>query len=251
MIEKLKVKWWSQLPYLEKVIPPQPGRVFFDWWYKNIKNTRIAEGGSNIKACPSFPLWFQQGYVIPLWTDVILRYNESTEEFNWETPHEAYIFTYHPKEQLVPFLPEHIKKDVAFILKTECPWRTLTPKGYSSMQLPMFYEYNSLFETLPGIIPTDIWHQTNQQLIIKKSTFKKLGKDCLNKRFLGWRYITLTKGTPLAVYVPFKRENYDYEVVPYPENKELAKLDEIALLKLKGKFHNRMHQLKDSKPEHS
>lgn len=247
MTKKLKVKWWSQLPYMEKVMPPQPAKQFFPRWYKDINTTRVTETVSNIKACPSFPLWFQQGYVVPTWTDIMLRYNETTGAHYWETPHEGYKMSFHPNEQLVPYLPDHIKNDIAFILKTECPWRIKTPEGYSTMQLNMYYEYSPLFETLPGIIPTDIWHQINQQLIIKKSTFKKLGKDCLEKPFLGWRYITITRGSPLAVYVPFKRESYDYEIVPYPQDKELFELDETNMLKIKGKFAKRIHVMKDYK----
>ena len=65
---------------------------------------------------------------------------------------------------------------------------------------------------------------------------------------MGWRYITITRGSPLAVYVPFKRESYDYEIVPYPQDKELFELDETNMLKLKGKFFKRVPELKDYRP---
>tara|TARA_Y100001951_G_C11282237_1_gene266200 strand:- start:916 stop:1665 length:750 start_codon:yes stop_codon:yes gene_type:complete len=249
MTKKIKVKWWSQIPHMEQVMAPQPARKFFPQWYKDIKNPQVTETVYNIKVCPSFPLWFQQGYVVPVWTDIILRYKESTGKCYWETPYSRYKMEFHLNEQLVPYLPDHIKNDIACIFKTDCPWRIMTPEGYSMMQLNMYYEYSPLFETLPGIIPTDIWHQINQQLIIKKSTFRNLGKDCLEKRFLGWRYITITKGSPLAVYVPFKRENYDYEIVPYPKDKELFELDETNMLKIRGKFFKQLPELKDYKPD--
>ena len=245
MTEKIKIKWWSQIPHMEKVMPPQPAREFIPRWYKDIKTTRVSETIPNIKACPSFPLWFQNGYVVPTWTDIVLRYNETTGAHYWATPHEGYRMSFHPNAQLVPYLPDHIKNDIAFILKTECPWRIMTPEGYSIMQLNMYYEYSPLFEALPGIIPSDIWHQINQQLIIKKSTFRELGKECLEKPFLGWKYITIPKKSPLAVYVPFKREDYDYEIVPYPKDKELFELDETNMLKIKGKFFKQLPQLKD------
>ena len=245
MTEKIKIKWWSQIPHMEKVMPPQPAREYIPRWYKDIKTTRVSETIPNIKACPSFPLWFQNGYVVPTWTDIVLRYNETTGAHHWATPHEGYKMSFHPNSQLVPYLPDHIKNDIAFILKTECPWRIMTPEGYSIMQLNMYYEYSPLFEALPGIIPSDIWHQINQQLIIKKSTFRELGKECLEKPFLGWKYITIPKKSPLAVYVPFKREDYDYEIVPYTKDKELFELDETNMLKIKGKFFKQLPQLKD------
>jgi len=243
MTTKPKVKWWSQIPHMEKVMPPQPAKEFFPKWYKDIKTPRITETVPNIKACPSFPLWFHQGYVVPAWCDIVLIYNKETGGHGWKTPNEAYQMMFHPNKQLVPYLPEHIKNDVAFILKTECPWRMVTPEGYSTMQLNMYYEYNPLFEVLSGIIPTDTWHQINQQLIIKKSTFEKLGKDSLDSP--NHKYIKIVKGTPLAVYVPFKREDYEHEIVPYPKDKELFELDETNMLKIKGKFFKRLPQLKD------
>jgi hypothetical protein len=238
-----KIKWWSQIPHMEKVMPPQPARKFFPQWYKNIKSPQVTEPLYNIKACPSFPLWLQQGYVVPAWCDILLMYDKETTKFRWLTPNPGYQMRAHPNEQFVPYVPDHIKNDIAFILKTECPWRMMTPEGYSTMQLNMYYEYSRLFEVLPGIIPTDIWHQLNQQLIIKKSTFEKLGED--SRTYPGHKYIKIVKGTPLAVYVPFKREDYEHEIVPYPKDKELFELDETSMLKVKGKFFKHLPELKD------
>ena len=238
-----KIKWWSQIPHMEKVMPPQPARKFFPQWYKNIKSPQVTETLYNIKACPSFPLWLQQGYVVPAWCDILLMYDKETTNFRWLTPNPGYQMRAHPNEQFVPYVPDHIKNDIAFILKTECPWRMMTPEGYSTMQLNMYYEYSRLFEVLPGIIPTDIWHQLNQQLIIKKSTFEKLGED--SRTYPGHKYIKIVKGTPLAVYVPFKREDYEHEIVPYPKDKELFELDETNMLKIRGKFFKHLPELKD------
>ena len=249
IINKPKVKWWSPIKNMEQVMPPQPAKEFYPKWFKDIKTTQVTETIYNIKACPSFPSWFQQGYVIAAWCDIVLHYNKITERFGWKTPNEKYQMTFHPNEQLVPFLPDHIKNDIAFILKTVCPFRIKTPKGYSTMQLNMYYEYSTLFEVLPGIIPTDIWHQMNQQVIIKKSSFERYGKESLNER--GSKYITITKGTPLAAYVPFKREDYKHEIISYSDNKKLNELDDTNMLKIKGKFSKHLPELKESKCPYS
>ena len=69
----------------------------------------------------------------------------------------------------------------------------------------LFYYFNPIFETLSGILPTDKWHQTNQQMLIKKSAFEKSSE------------IIIPKGTPLATYIPFKREEYKYVISPQTE----------------------------------
>lgn len=232
--KKLKITWWSTVKLLEEVMPPTPARVFFPQWWKDIKSLDstdpIVEGpAGNIKACPSFPLWFQQGYVVPLWTDIELHYQEDSGSLNWRTPNEQWQIGIHANTQVLPHLPEHIRENIIAILKPKSPWRVVTPKGYSTMQLPMTYQYNKIFETLPGIIPTDVWHQTNPQMVITKNTFKDSNM------------VMLTKGTPLAQYVPFKREDYVYQV--RASTKKLQKQEYLNNLKLSGKFRRRLQEL--------
>ena len=40
--------------------------------------------------------------------------------------------------------------------------------GWSVWQLPMYYDFNPLFEVLPGIIWSDRHHEINQQMLMKR-----------------------------------------------------------------------------------
>jgi len=229
MIKTPKIIWWSNIKYLEEICPPLPAIKFIPEWYKNIHSAKIDEASSNVKGCPSFPMWFQQGYVIPLWTDIILEWDKAKNRFKWSTPHKDYQMDVHTNVQMMDHLPEVAKKDIAFILKPHSPWRLITPPDYSTMQLPMTYHFNPIFETLPGILPTEKWHQTNQQMLIKKSAFEKSSE------------IIIEKGTPLATYVPFKREKYNHTISPQTE--KLLKDDKVNMLKLFSKFRRRLKEL--------
>ena len=229
MTKTLKIIWWSSIKHLEEVCPPLPANKFIPSWYKNIHSSKIDATASNVKGCPSFPMLFSQGYVIPLWTDVVLRFHKKTNHYQWLTPDAQYQMESHSAAQLMDHLPENIKKDIAFILKPTCPWKLITPTGYSTLQLPMTYYFNPIFETLSGILPTDKWHQTNQQMLIKKSAFEKSSE------------ITIPKGTPLATYIPFKREEYKYVISPQTE--KLLKDEKIRELKLFSKFRRRLQEL--------
>ena len=59
----------------------------------------------------------------------------------------------------------------------------------------MFYHFNPDFTVLPGTIWTDIHHEINQQMVIHNygETF-------------------IARGTPLAMYIPIRRETFDYTV---------------------------------------
>ena len=85
------------------------------------------------------------------------------------------------------------------------------------MQLPMMFEFNDTFETMPGTIWSDKFHEMNQQMIIKK-----------------YGQVTLTRGTPIAMYVPFKREEFDFKCSE--RTPELEKLEETSRLTILSKF---------------
>ena len=70
----------------------------------------------------------------------------------------------------------------------------------------MYYDFNSLFEVLPGIIWSDRHHEINQQMLMKR-----------------YGEFTIKRGTPLAMYVPYERNKYSYDISgPNQKNSEWA-----------------------------
>ena len=98
-----------------------------------------------------------------------------------------YEMSIHPPEQLTDHLPPDMKDDYIWIAKTLTPWRARTSPGWGMLQLPMQYEYNPDFFAAMGIVHTDHFHELNIQLYIKHD-----------------REFIITKGTPIAMYVPIK-----------------------------------------------
>jgi len=120
-------------------------------------------------------------------------------------------------------LPNHAKPTI--IMKPDCPWRVRTPKGISMLQLPMFWHFNPIFTVAPGIIWTDIHHEINQQML-----FHRYGE------------FIIKRGTPLAMYVPYERKKYDYEISgPNAENSRWANISYTHIrTKFKGGY--KLHQ---------
>ena len=195
---------------------PKPAKNFIPKWFKDIPSTVPA----SVKACPSFPDYFSQGYIIPMWCDIRLVYkkeidtwqvNPSSVLFNWES-HSLKQFMDHTT-------PNFNGVDGQFVFKAICPWRIVTPPGWSVLQLPLFYHFNKEWSVLPGIIDTDIYSEVNQQVLYH-------GNE---------KEIEIKQGEPFVLYIPFKRSNKLNHEVRY-KNSDDEKSFYKQFLGITGKF---------------
>lgn len=190
-----KVSWWTDAEHggLIYSTPPVPAIKYFPKIFKNMPKGNPNINFPTARKCPSFIDLYKHAYILPMWCDVILTCSE--KEYRWETSRDIFRIDSHGNNQFVDFLPAS-KKDWHFVWKFVSPWYLKTPRGYSVLQLPLTYEFNPDFEVLSGIIDTDIHHETNQQVVQKR-----LGT------------IEIDRGTPLCMYIPFKREKFNSEAV--------------------------------------
>lgn len=221
-----KVTFFTEVEGLIESSPIVPLMNHIPHWFKSIKPD-IDKTSSTIKRCPSFIDFFKKGYVINMWCDLYLNVKNTKDgmRFEWKTPDEQFSFDTHAHEQFLEHTPYHIQEKTKFILKPVCPWNVKTEKGYSLYQFPMYYSYNPIFEVLPGIIHSDIYYTINQQMCIMKE---------------GEYFIE--KGTPLAAYIPFKREDYNFEMKF--KDKELTHDLKVEKRFIKSKFKNRFTNYK-------
>lgn len=228
--EKPKVYWWSTIKGIENTTPILPAKEFIPDWWKNVErliDKRYDQKGT-VRNCPSFPEYLMQGFVVPLWCDLYLKIEE--DKWEWRSSNQIFNFSSHSNEQFKDFLPNHIKNKTSIVLKPDCPWYVKTPPGWSVWQLPMTYHYNPIFETLPGIIWSDIHHEINQQILIQE-----------------YGEFMIPRGTPLAMYVPYERNKYTYEVSgPNKQNKNWTNISNAHIYtKFKGGY--KLHQKKVKK----
>jgi len=226
--EKPKITWWSVIEGIETTVPVLPAKEFIPDWWKRVE--RMIDGvmdgvesKGTVRNCPSFPEFITQGFVVPLWCDVHVQIE--ADKFHWQTPDKMFSFSSHADAQFRDWIPQHVKDNSSMILKPNCPWRVKTPPGWSVWQLPMYYHYNPVFETLPGIIWSDIHHEVNQQMLMKR-----------------YGEFTIKRGTPLAMYVPYERKKYDFDIQgPTHENSKWANSGYLHVRsKFKGGY--KLHQ---------
>lgn len=217
------------LELIEDVRPKPMGKFIPEWW-KQVPTMPRFNDYQTVKSCPSFTDWFSQGYVIPMWADTLLKYNKESNSWLAETS-SKFVWEIHGDHQFVDFQkPSMYGVNGDFIFKAICPWKIITPKGYSVMQLPLLFHFNKEYSIIPGIIDTDIYHQANQQVVCHTD-----GKE-----------IFIPKGEPFVHYVPFKRQKYSFDVRSKNDNdrKIFAKNDAFMATKFIGEGAYRKQRLK-------
>lgn len=177
-------------------IKPKQSKYFMPNWWSSVPNKY--NNSQTVKQCPSFTDFFSQGYIIPAWQDIELKYDKNKKYYEYKTA--SIIFPNvekHDNDQFLNHVDAQVNgTSIDFIFKLDSPWKVITPKGYSILQIPLFYHFDNKFSALPGIIDSDILHDINIQITYPAETPE----------------LFIKRGTPLAMLIPFKREKYKFEV---------------------------------------
>jgi hypothetical protein len=215
-----KITFISTVPGLESIEEclPKPAKHFIPKWFKDMPATGL--NLSTVKVCPSFPDYFSLGYIVPMWTDTKLSHKPGTTDWFWETAAPDFSWNMHGRGQLIDHTQVRFNgSESEFVFKAECPWRMITPKGWSVLQLPLFYHFNKEYSVLPGVIDTDIHHEINQQVLYHGN-----GEP-----------VQINRGDPFVLYVPFKRDNKLNLNIRYQTEKDI-KLFRNKNLDIMSKF---------------
>jgi hypothetical protein len=186
---------------------PQPTKNFIPSWWKNVPVVDPNTEAATIRSCPSFPDYFSQGYIVPMWADTVIKYDKSTNMWNVSMGPigEDFIWDVHSLDQALDHTQMNFFGNVAtFIFKAISPWTIFTPKGWSVYQQPLFYHFDNDFLVMPGVIDTDIHHYINQQVVY----------------FGDGEEIFIKRGQPFAQYIPFKRTKTSFEARYRTEQEE-------------------------------
>lgn len=166
-------------------MPTDKSKQFLDPNYKG-----------SAKGCPSFSDYFSSGFVIPMWCDTVLKYDKNFNIYTWNTPDESFSWDIHTNDQFLNHTDfKYLNDSVNAIFKATCPWKIITPPGYSVYQMPLYYHSENNFSVMPGVIDTDFHHIINQQVML-------LSEDI----------VFIPRGTPFVQYIPFKRNKYEIDV---------------------------------------
>ena len=206
------IEFATDVAGLEDIARVKPSKFFIPQWFKDMKetiNTPASPDGSSpgryersgdtakkwtngtVKRCPAIIDLISEGFIIPMWCDVLLQNDGNILEY--DNKNFPYGIEFHQNLQIYnwPLKKNDFKEGVKFVN----PWRIYTPPGYSVMFTQPTYQFENRFTVLPGIVETDKYHHINFPSIIHTK------KD-----------IIIERGTPFIQVIPFKRDDWDFKV---------------------------------------
>ena len=180
-------------------------------WYKKASVNIGTEGpwATTFKACMPFFDAMTQGYVIPLWADLYVELKPNTTNgkpepvFTWGENMPRPLIEVHSPQQVagIPDV-EKSKADTAF--KFVNPLVIQTPPGYSSLLVAPLNNAHPYFQMFSAIVATDQYFNSIG------FPFTYTGPD-------DWEG-TIPMGTPLMQIIPFKRDDFEHQVIPLNES---------------------------------
>jgi hypothetical protein len=185
---KNKIEFISLIEGFPEELYPQPAKSEIPKWFKDMpmltEGMKKYDRGGTVRRCPSFIEWLGQGYIVKMWSDVVLKNSEDFWE--WRTPDNQFRWDKHPAEQYQQWLP-HDRVNVVY--KCASPFKVVTPKGWSCYEFPLLFDHNPDWQVMAGINNSDTFHEWNSTIML----------------FGDKEEIFIPRGTPISQIVPFKR----------------------------------------------
>jgi hypothetical protein len=192
---------------------PQPASKSIPDWYKNmplhmdnekitgLNKESVAVSNLTLKGCSPFLDALTSGYMFTLASDLEFR-NHRGKGVNVRWATNVNLLSSHGPDQ-APNIPEPFggNKD---LLKWKPGWRVITPKGYSCIFTHPFNRHDLPFRTFTGIVDTDSYP------LGVEFPFQLL--NVINDDIF-----ILEKGTPICQVIPFKRDAWTSEQIPFDE----------------------------------
>lgn len=176
-------------------VPIKPAIKFLPKWWKQIPNTvslndsqlNINYPASTLKNCIGFNNLFNAGFILPMWSDCILRIGSNkTLDFSYRFADGRSSIGYHPAfmfgESPIIQNSQHLK----FI----SPWYIVCDEEikFVYVEPTWAYETQKMFQVLPAILDYKYQHSSNVNVVIERAV-----EDY---------QITINAGTPLVHIIP-------------------------------------------------
>ena len=171
--------WFTNMePYEALPGYPQDGKLHY----------RNRAANASFKKCTPLLDGMSAGYIIPLWTDVMIEQENGESLIFWKTKTDVFEIHGIGSRKIVSPLGYEQK-----VYKYKNCWIPQTPKGYSSLIISPLGHNDLPFKAVPAIVDTD------------SSTLELIFPMWVKTDFEG----IVEKGTPMVQIIPFKRDGWD------------------------------------------
>jgi len=222
---------------------PTPASKNIPTWYKKQpaygddeeKIMRLGGSASTVKRCiPVFDI-INSGYIIYMPCDVFIDAT-NPDKLQWSVPMAASqmkkdLVSSHSPEQVshYPLNTKQYHKDIFRIMPF---WAVGTEKGYSCLFTQPFHGDPVPFRTFGGVVDTDNFIADGHYSLQIEKDFKGV----------------IERGTPIVQVIPFKRDNYQMEIITPEESNKILSLQRMKIRsKFKNFYRNYMREIKEYK----
>lgn len=182
---------------------PVPASALLPDWWKNLPNFSSASNTLElnpgptvtVKRCLSALDGLTSGYIVTLWTDVLVSYDSiNGTTITWGNKEEPFS-VWAPQQVSTYELPKGYGPTV---FKYHHGWDIKTPSGWSSLIIHPTAYPNLPFKVIPGVVDTDALKTGIQTPLVFQEGFSGI----------------LEKGTPIFQILPIHRSNWvsEFEV---------------------------------------
>lgn len=189
--------------------PPTPMKKTVPVWYKSAPmemgpktalwfNRENSVTNGTIRKCAPVLDYLTSGYVLRTQTEILISSHinkDTSQEIFWRhASNEKDTVSHHPHEQC----PVKIQEENKTYIKFRCGYIVRTPPGYSCLFYQSPYFLNEGIELFPAVVDTDVY---DAEVFFPGFVTK------------GFAHINILPGTPLVTVFPFKRDQWEAELV--------------------------------------
>ena len=204
-------EYYDQALMAEHVSTPIKASSAVPSWFKDVPrfhhndkemktDTAIGFHNLTIRHCMPFIDSMTSGYFLTTWTDIYVRRDDSGKPIiSYKDLNVVEKFGF-GLIQYQEYFESHITAMPGFdpfLYAWSTYWRIKTPLGVSCLFTQPLNRTDLPFFTLSGIVDTDSWH----------------GSDVLNFALKQGFEGVIPSGTPIVQIIPFRREEWDFEIV--------------------------------------
>lgn len=210
--------------------PPSPSKIHIPEAYKQLPlkldkglehiSPDLKKTNLTVKACVPFLDAFTSGYMITLGSDVVATLNKNYNyRLYWDVEYD--VITTHDYRQIGD-MPAPVGYEIS-PYKFETKWLIKTKPGYSCLITHPLNRFDLPFYTMSGVVDTDKYNF----LPINLPFFLKEGFEGV-----------ISKGTPIAQIIPFKREEWSsrYEELNPLSKYQINNLKSVVQRSYKNRF---------------
>ena len=188
-----KIKFYTDDPQLMKDFPPVPISEELPSWFERINDD---SNEFNVTRCPPVMDWISSGYIIRnAWESIL-------EETVIDFTKGMHLESQNPRLAERKLSPNVLSKSCLPIdngpysyFKMSSDYKVVTPPGYSCLVMQPYYDFNSKYTVLPGIMDTD-----KHDWVISSMAYTKEKK------------LRIVPGERLFQIIPFKRDSWEMEL---------------------------------------